>query len=116
LSCPFCDYQGPSPFLAGGLDHYVIEPLNPVVPGHLLVIPYIHVPHFGFSQPVDAMIMRAASNIVMLKRDECDWNVITSVGPNATQTVEHLHVHLVPRREGDGLLLPWSDGDRSNST
>jgi len=35
-------------------------------------------------------------------------NVITSVGREATQSVFHLHVHVVPRREGDGLALPWT--------
>ena len=38
-----------------------------------------------------------------------DYNVITSAGRAATQTVMHLHFHLVPREPGDGLMLPWSD-------
>ena len=29
-------------------------------------------------------------------------------GRAATQTVEHLHIHIVPRSDGDGLQLPWS--------
>lgn len=37
-----------------------------------------------------------------------DMNLITSRGPAATQTVPHLHLHLIPRREGDGLTLPWT--------
>ena len=40
-------------------------------------------------------------------------NLITSIGAAATQTVFHLHVHVVPRHEGDGLLLPWSNQERS---
>lgn len=35
-------------------------------------------------------------------------NFITSAGPAATQSVFHLHVHLVPRFEDDGLILPWT--------
>ena len=35
-------------------------------------------------------------------------NFITSAGLAATQTVMHLHVHVVPRRDGDGLALPWT--------
>jgi histidine triad (HIT) family protein len=35
-------------------------------------------------------------------------NIITSVGAEATQTVFHLHLHVVPRRFGDGLALPWT--------
>ena len=36
-------------------------------------------------------------------------NLITSVGAAATQTVKHLHIHIVPRHEGDGLHLPWTE-------
>lgn len=35
-------------------------------------------------------------------------NLITSRGGAATQTVFHLHVHVVPREAGDGLALPWT--------
>ena len=38
--------------------------------------------------------------------------LITNIGPAATQSVWHLHVHVVPRTEGDGLLLPWSNQRR----
>ncbi|MFI5774395.1 HIT domain-containing protein [Streptomyces sp. NPDC051658] len=36
------------------------------------------------------------------------WNHLTSCGPDATQTVFHLHGHLVPRAADDGLALPWT--------
>ncbi|WP_331719715.1 HIT family protein [Streptomyces virginiae] len=29
-------------------------------------------------------------------------------GRPATQTVDHLHLHVVPRQEGDILPLPWT--------
>lgn len=35
-------------------------------------------------------------------------NLITSAGAEATQSVFHLHVHIVPRGENDGLALPWT--------
>ncbi|MGV7921493.1 HIT domain-containing protein, partial [Mycobacterium kansasii] len=34
-------------------------------------------------------------------------NVIQSNGEAATQTVPHLHVHLVPRRSGDAMGPIW---------
>lgn len=37
-----------------------------------------------------------------------NWAIITSIGANATQTVRHTHLHVVPRRPGDGLALPWT--------
>jgi diadenosine tetraphosphate (Ap4A) HIT family hydrolase len=35
------------------------------------------------------------------------WNIITSIGKAATQSIKHLHVHLVPRTEDDKLMVPW---------
>lgn len=34
-------------------------------------------------------------------------NIIQSNGPAASQTVMHLHVHLVPRRTGDAIGRIW---------
>lgn len=35
-------------------------------------------------------------------------NLIASRGPEATQSVYHLHLHLIPRLKHDGLALPWT--------
>lgn len=104
--CPFCDYAGPSEVLRDYGDAYVIEPLDPVTDGHLLVIPKQH-------QAQGAMMFSlvgrafAAALEEATRRGYASYNLILSVGTEATQTVEHLHVHIVPRREGDGLQLPW---------
>jgi histidine triad (HIT) family protein len=100
--CPFCNYAGPVEDAFG--DVIVIEPLNPVVRGHLLVIPREHVQDATHNPALAGYVMRVAALIA--RGLEC--NIITSVGPAATQTVMHLHVHIVPRQEGDGLRLPWS--------
>ena len=34
-------------------------------------------------------------------------SVYQANGPAAGQTVFHLHLHLVPRHEGDGMALAW---------
>jgi histidine triad (HIT) family protein len=110
--CPFCAriaaaeyehlYQG------NGVYYDVVRfrPLNPVVPGHMLFVPRRHVEDAGVEPELTARVMHFAS----------DWaggllasfNIITSAGELATQTVFHLHLHVVPRREGDGLRLPWT--------
>lgn len=83
------------------------QPLNPVTPGHFLVVPKQHTVSAATSPTSVAHVMRYAA---WLARDMGldDFNLITSAGSLATQTVFHLHVHVVPRREGDGLHLPWT--------
>jgi histidine triad (HIT) family protein len=71
----------------------------------VLVIPHAHVPDVGTSPGVSALVMTAAAEIAAGLESV---NVITSKGSPATQTVFHLHLHVVPRHEGDGLHLPWA--------
>lgn len=100
-ACPFCEImKGHDDIVA------VIEPLNPVTPGHRLAIPSLHVQDAGEEPALTAEVMyRAAQYAASLG---CDYNLITSAGPDATQTVYHLHIHIVPRHAGDGLHLPWT--------
>jgi diadenosine tetraphosphate (Ap4A) HIT family hydrolase len=112
--CPFC-----ARIAAGEFDYFddhsvAFQPLNPVTPGHFLVVPRIHVesalamdapPHLGHA------VELAADLAGQMEIENC--NLITSAGAAATQTVFHLHIHVVPRREGDGLHLPWTGQKRT---
>lgn len=112
--CPFCAIvagEAPASVLREWDDAICIEPLNPVVRGHVLVIPKVHVQAFFSSPEVSAATMRRAAEWmhgVETHHEPRDHNIITSVGRAATQTVMHLHVHIVPRENGDGLPLPWT--------
>lgn len=109
--CVFCDIaQGKSPatVVREWDDALAIAPRSPVVDGHVLVIPKRHVADAASDPETSAAAMRRAAEIV-------PWpaNIITSLGAEATQSVFHLHLHIVPRAEGDGLALPWYSGKRS---
>lgn len=85
----------------------VINPLNPVTPGHVLVIHQLHSTDAADGPVIAGDLMRRAALYVRL-RDVGDANIITSIGPNATQTVMHTHLHIVPRTPNDHLPLPWT--------
>lgn len=85
----------------------VFEPLHPVTPGHLLAVPTTHVAHFLEDPVAAAVTVEFAARVAAENSMAC--NLITSAGHYATQTVFHLHVHIVPRRARDGLALPWTD-------
>ena len=87
-------------------DAIAVVPLGPVVPGHWLVIPRAHVRTAAESPAVYGAVSARAAELVARTGD--DANLVTSIGPAATQTVDHLHVHVVPREQGDGLALPWT--------
>lgn len=114
--CVFCEIvagRAPAKHYGAWISSVVIEPLNPVTPGHLLVIPRRHVADAIEDPATTSTTMHDAAMVVtaarFAHREEYESvNLITSVGEPATQSVFHLHVHIVPRRRGDGLMLPWS--------
>ena len=108
MTCPFCaivDGQAEARVVEHWTDAIAIIPRNAVAPGHVIVIPKVHVESAATDPVTTGSPMRRAAE--MAKRyDAC--NIITSVGADATQTVFHLHIHVVPRAKNDGLLLPWA--------
>src|SRR4051794_20723847 len=83
----------------------IINPLNPVTEGHVLVIHRTHTNNAAEDPDIASTLMLAAA-VYCQANPPGQANIITSIGPDATQTVMHTHVHIVPRRPGDGLKLP----------
>ncbi|MBR8745144.1 HIT family protein [Nocardiopsis sp. MG754419] len=107
--CVFCEItqgRAPATVVRRWADALAIVPLNPVTEGHLLVLPIQHVSDATTAPAVTAMtVMHAAT---LLAESGRPANLIANVGREATQSVFHLHWHIVPRTASDGLRLPWS--------
>jgi histidine triad (HIT) family protein len=106
--CVFCAIvrgDSPATVVRHWTDAIAISPREPVTPGHVLVIPRQHVADVAAIPEVSARAMARAAE---LAAELPAANVITSRGTDATQTVFHLHLHVVPRHAGDGLPLPWT--------
>jgi histidine triad (HIT) family protein len=88
------------------------EPLNPVTPGHMLFVPHKHVRNALEDPTTTAKTMLVASAYAKSYYNT-SCNFITSVGADASQTVDHLHIHFVPRKPGDGLKLPWTEATKA---
>ena len=110
MRCPFCAFVrglGPRPESLDVSDDVIsFVPLNPIVDGHRLFVPTTHVEDAAHDPALTGRVFARASAWAGAGRP---FNLITSTGSAATQTVFHLHVHYVPRSPGDGLLLPWSE-------
>jgi histidine triad (HIT) family protein len=117
--CPFCEIvagRAPAEWILAPdywPDAVAFVPLNPVTEGHALIVPKTHVPDFAADPDVFAATSRRAAEL--MRWTPRPMNVITSRGREATQSVFHLHLHLVPRAANDGLALPWYSG-RSRRT
>lgn len=108
--CVFCRivHQDPEGQIEWwGTDSVVITPRDPVVEGHKLVIPRKHAVD---SLDYPSLTGRVATDAANYCNEHYlqEHNLITSCGSVATQTIFHLHWHIVPRQKNDGLTLPWT--------
>lgn len=88
-------------------------PVNPAHAGHVMVVPRRHVADIweldgATAGAVGAAVLRAAHAVREVHRPE-GLNVIQSSGAVATQSVPHLHVHVVPRYQGDRMPRLWPE-------
>jgi len=75
----------------------------PVTRGHTLVVPRRHVTSvFSLDRDETSDLWSMVNLVVDQLKLSCDsFNVGTNVGASAGQTIEHAHVHVIPRRDGD---------------
>lgn len=83
-----------------------IKDAFPVTEHHTLVIPKRHVAdYFHLHQPernaIEAMLHEQRQFILKEDNTVTGFNVGINAGASAGQTVFHVHVHLIPRRDGD---------------
>lgn len=86
-------------------------PTDPATLGHTLIVPREHIPDvWSLSENTAGELARAVVRIsAAVKRalSPEGLNVIQSNGTAASQTVFHVHVHLVPRWENDAIGRIW---------
>jgi histidine triad (HIT) family protein len=93
--------------------------INPLNPGHTLVVPKVHVERLSdLPAELCGPLLGAASRLARAAREAlgaAGVNLVVNDGRAAGQAVPHLHLHLVPRFPGDGgrslhSLLPVRHG------
>ena len=94
-----------------------IMDIFPASRGHALVIPRAHAVDLRDAAPDDLAASgerRPAPRGRAFERLAADGvTVMQSNGAAAWQTVFHFHVHVIPRSDGDPLVLPWTTRQRS---
>lgn len=119
--CIFCKIVAgeiPSFKLYEDTDTFAFMDINPVHDGHCLVIPKAHAATVFEIAPGDfaatARTTAKVANAVNAAVQPDGLNLIQSNGPGAAQSVAHFHIHVLPRRMNDGLLVNWElkPGDR----
>ena len=102
--CPFCAL--PKERVIDSNPHgMVIRDGFPISPGHTLVIPNRHIGSFFELSPEERQslldLLDAAKLVLDSELKPDGYNIGINDGPSAGQTVPHLHIHLIPRYNGD---------------
>ncbi|MCR5297061.1 MAG: histidine triad nucleotide-binding protein [Clostridiales bacterium] len=82
---------------------YAFRDINPQAPTHVLVVPKQHVPSIdGINEMTDsdlAACLRAVREIAAQENLAGGYRVISNCGPDACQSVPHLHFHILGGRK-----------------
>ena len=102
--CPFCSLPA-SRIVEQNAHAVLILDAYPVSPGHSLVIPKRHVGSFfevtQFERAALFALLDRATELVDHQHQPVGYNIGINDGAAAGQTVPHLHIHLIPRYDGD---------------
>ena len=105
LDCPFCNPDSERELIVESATAYAIYDKFPVNYGHVLVIPKRHCSDYfdlSFKEQAACIFMLNKVKEIVSDRFKPDgFNVGINVGEKAGQTVNHVHIHLIPRYDGD---------------
>lgn len=111
MDCLFCRIgrnEQPADIVAADDAVVVFRDINPQAPVHLLAIPRRHIASAAELSADDAGLL---DGLVTALKDAAaqagvsSYRLVTNIGPDAGQSVAHLHVHLL-----GGRRLGWPPG------
>ena len=115
IFCKIIDGKIPSATILENSEFKVLLDRFPGNEGHVLILPKKHYANIFEIEPETAgklfqlavLISRAMKASLGFE----NMNVVQNNGPVAGQTVNHFHLHLIPRYEGDGVDIKWKQLD-----
>ncbi len=104
-ACPFCARIGADDYDAANGLAVAFPDRFPISPGHTLVVPRRHeTDFFALTDAEHAAVIdlvRTVRHDLAGSTGTTGFNVGVNVGADAGQTVDHAHVHVIPRYPGD---------------
>lgn len=113
MSCLFCSIVAgdiPATVVYEDDELLAFRDINPQAPTHVLVIPRTHREHPGELTDADEALMgrviRAAADVARQEGiADSGYRLVVNAGPDANQTVPHIHVHVL-----GGRAMSWPPG------
>ena len=116
MACIFCAIvAGDAPSFRVYEDEHCVAflDIHPATAGHTLVVPRTHADDLlALDEQQAQQVMRATHRVAHLldaRLRPAGLNVVQATRAAAWQTVFHMHMHVIPRYDGDGLAPPWRE-------
>ncbi|PLX26075.1 HIT family protein [Candidatus Parcubacteria bacterium] len=122
MDCLFCKIiagEVPSDKVYEDEDTLAFLDINPVKPGHTLVVPKQH--FANLEEITDEQLAKVMSTVKKVGESIKNglgvegYNVTENNDPIAGQVIPHIHFHIIPRKEDDGIKLwpgtPYEEGE-----
>lgn len=115
VGCPFCSsenigsqgvHNGAGELMEN--DHYFwIVNFFPKFEGHTMIVPKRHIRHLSDETPEEIVARQEVALFAMRQIEKvypsCGFEIFLQCGPGSSQSVEHLHWHIVPAQKNDAL-------------
>ncbi len=113
MGCLFCDIASktiPAEIIYEDDASIVFKDISPKAPTHVLVIPKSHLASLSATSEEHIQLLghlqRVCAHVAeLLELNKSGYRVVTNIGNDGGQTVEHLHYHLLGGRQ-----LNWPPG------
>ena len=102
--CPFCSRIAAGDYSARSSEAVAFPDLHPLMPGHTLIVPVRHVARLlelSDEERRDLWELAIETERKLAVGGADDFNLAVNDGSAAGQTIGHVHLHVIPRREGD---------------
>ena len=118
LFCAIVDGELPSYKIYEDQYFYVMLDRFPKCMGHTLILPKRHAAFlFDLNDDEGLRLFPLAQRIATVLREVLDFpgiNLLQNNGPVAGQEVNHFHLHLIPRYDGDSMAITYKREDPSD--
>ena len=109
LFCKIIEGQIPADVVYRDDDVVAFKDINPQAPVHILVIPVRHIDRLTNPEAADGKVLSNIFKVIQRLADEFKleqgFRVVANCGPEAGQTVYHIHFHVLGKRS-----LNWPPG------
>ena len=121
-NCIFCKIANgeiPSRTVYEDEQFRVFLDLGPATRGHALVVPKDHYADlFAIPEDVRAKAAQTAQKVGASLKEKLQAdgvNIVQNNGAAAGQTVDHFHIHIIPRYKDDGQTIGWKPGELTDA-